>query len=143
MQDNGATYQVKTEIFEGPMDLLVHLIKKNEVSIYDIPIASITRQFLAYLDLMKFLNIDFAGLLSEYKPDLYFGGDQVLFWGPISWTVIFGLAFATFLTLIIVPVMYRITTILNHKIVDLFGKLRKDTNGNGGTDLSPAAQLEE
>ncbi len=61
MQDNGATYQVKTEIFEGPMDLLVHLIKKNEVSIYDIPIASITRQFLAYLDLMKFLNIDFAG----------------------------------------------------------------------------------
>ncbi len=54
-------YKVKTEIFEGPMDLLVHLIKKNEVSIYDIPIASITRQFLAYIEWMKMLNLDFAG----------------------------------------------------------------------------------
>lgn len=55
-------YAIKLdEIFEGPMDLLVHLIKKNEVNIYDIPIAVITEQFLAYLDWMKSLNIDFAG----------------------------------------------------------------------------------
>ena len=56
------TYQVKlNDIFEGPMDLLVHLIKKNEVDIYDIPIAMITEQYLAYLEWMKSLNIDFAG----------------------------------------------------------------------------------
>ncbi len=60
MQD--APYQVKIEnIFEGPMDLLLHLIKKHEVDIYDIPIALITEQYLAYLELMKVLNIDFAG----------------------------------------------------------------------------------
>lgn len=55
-------YQVKlTDIFEGPMDLLVHLIKKNEVDIYDIPIAMITEQYLTYLEWLKSMNVDFAG----------------------------------------------------------------------------------
>ncbi|MDF1591719.1 MAG: segregation/condensation protein A [Desulfobacterales bacterium] len=55
-------YSVKLEdIFEGPMDLLIHLIRKNEIDIYDIPIAMITRQYLEYLDWLKFMNIDFAG----------------------------------------------------------------------------------
>jgi segregation and condensation protein A len=55
------TYEIKLEsVFEGPMDLLVHLIKKHEVDIYDIPIALITDQFLAYLEWMKSLNIDVA-----------------------------------------------------------------------------------
>lgn len=55
-------YNVKLDdIFEGPMDLLVHLIKKNEVDIYDIPIAMITKQYLEYLEWMKSMNIDFAG----------------------------------------------------------------------------------
>jgi segregation and condensation protein A len=54
-------YEVKLEIFEGPLDLLLHLIRKNEVDIFDIPIASITEQYLGYLDLMKALNISLAG----------------------------------------------------------------------------------
>lgn len=55
-------YKVKLEhVFEGPMDLLVHLIKKNEVDIYDIPIALITEQYLTYLEWMKLLNIDNVG----------------------------------------------------------------------------------
>jgi len=55
-------YRVKLEnVFEGPMDLLVHLIKKAEVDIYDIPIAQITEQYLNYLEWMKQMNIDFAG----------------------------------------------------------------------------------
>lgn len=55
-------YEVKvTDIFEGPMDLLVFLIKKNEVDIYDIPIALVTKQYLRYLEWMKEMNIDFAG----------------------------------------------------------------------------------
>lgn len=61
------------------------------------------------------MNFDFAGALSNFNPDLYFGGDNVMFWGPISWTVIFGLTFSTFLTLVIVPVMYRITVNLQKK----------------------------
>ena len=54
-------YKVKLDIFEGPLDLLLYLIKKNEVDIYDIPIAIITDQYLEYLDLMKVLNLDIAG----------------------------------------------------------------------------------
>jgi segregation and condensation protein A len=52
---------VQLEIFEGPLDLLLHLIKKNEVSITDIPIATITEQYLATLELMQTLNLDVAG----------------------------------------------------------------------------------
>jgi len=55
-------YRVQLEnIFEGPMDLLVHLIKKNELDIYDIPIATVTEQYLQYLEWMKIMNIDYAG----------------------------------------------------------------------------------
>ena len=52
------------------------------------------------------INIDFVRFFSEYNADLFMGGDNVIFWGPMSWTIIFGLTFATFLTLVIVPVMY-------------------------------------
>ena len=55
-------YQVQLEeIFEGPMDLLIHLIRKNDLDIYDIPIALITDQYLQYLELMKAMNVDYAG----------------------------------------------------------------------------------
>ena len=55
-------YKVQLEdIFEGPMDLLVHLIKKNELDIYDIPIAMVTEQYLQYLEWLKIMNIDYAG----------------------------------------------------------------------------------
>ena len=54
-------YKVKLETFEGPLDLLIHLIKKNEVNVYDIPISLITEQYLAYIQLMEELNLDVAG----------------------------------------------------------------------------------
>ena len=54
-------YPIRLEHFEGPLDLLIHLIKKNEVNIYDIPIALITDQYLEYLSLMQELNLDLAG----------------------------------------------------------------------------------
>lgn len=55
-------YKVKLEnVFEGPMDLLIHLIKKNEVAIYDIPVGLITEQYLAYLEWLQMLNIDNVG----------------------------------------------------------------------------------
>lgn len=55
------------------------------------------------------LNIDFFALFSEFNPHIYIGGDNVIFWGPLAWTVIFGLMVATFLTLIIVPALFDIT----------------------------------
>jgi segregation and condensation protein A len=55
------TYEIKLPAFSGPLDLLLSLIKENEIDIYDIPIAFITSQYLQYLDLMKELNLDIAG----------------------------------------------------------------------------------
>jgi len=54
-------YEVKLDIFEGPLDLLLYLIKKNEIDIYDIPIALITEQYLVHLEMMRYLNLDVAG----------------------------------------------------------------------------------
>ena len=54
-------YRVQLPVFEGPLDLLLHLIKKSEINIYDIPIALITQHYLEYLDLMKSLNLNIAG----------------------------------------------------------------------------------
>ena len=56
-----ADYKVKIPVFEGPLDLLLHLIRENEIDIYDIPIAEITKQYLDYLELMKELNLEIAG----------------------------------------------------------------------------------
>ena len=61
MEENESSYCVNLPAFEGPLDLLLHLIKVHELDIYDIPIAVVTKQYLEYLDLMKELNIDIAG----------------------------------------------------------------------------------
>lgn len=65
------------------------------------------------------LNINFVTLLTDFDPQIYFGGDNARFWGPMSWTVIFGLTVATFLTLVIVPCMYQIILSTQRKIKQL------------------------
>ena len=72
-------------------------------------ILTATATILGLIPLAVGLNIDFATLFSEFNPHIYFGGDSTAFWGPLSWTMIFGLSFATFLTLILVPVMYLLS----------------------------------
>jgi len=64
-----------------------------------------TAAILGLVPLGVGLNIDFEGLFTHFNPHIFFGGDNVAFWGPLAWTMIFGLSFATFLTLILVPVM--------------------------------------
>ena len=71
-------YQVQLEIFEGPMDLLLHLIRKNKVDIYDIPIALIMDQYLKYLDMMRSLNIDVAGDFLEMAATLAYIKSRML-----------------------------------------------------------------
>ena len=68
------------------------------------------------------LNIDFFSLFSEWNPKVFIGGDNVIFWGPLAKTVIFGLTFATFLTLIIVPATFLITYQIKLKWKKLFQK---------------------
>ncbi|MGD0587060.1 MAG: segregation/condensation protein A, partial [Oryzomonas sp.] len=61
LDDFSDGYSVHLDMFDGPLDLLLHLIRKNEVDICDIPIADITRQYLDYIKLLKVLNLDVAG----------------------------------------------------------------------------------
>ena len=63
------------------------------------------------------LNMDFVTLFTELNPHLYFGGDNVAFWGPLSWTMIFGLLFGTVITLILVPVLYLLSVKLKERIL--------------------------
>ena len=65
-----------------------------------------TAAILGLIPLAVGFNIDFESLFAHGDPKIYLGGDSVAFWGPLSWTIIFGLGFATFITLIILPVMY-------------------------------------
>ena len=74
---------------------------------------------LGLLPLATGMNINFETLLTEFNPKIFFGGDNAIFWGPMAWTVIFGLTFATFLTLVIVPVLYLLFDQLKRKIVKI------------------------
>lgn len=62
------------------------------------------------------INIDFIKFITSYDADFYIGGDSVIFWSPLSWTIIHGLAFATFLTLVVVPVMYLLVEKVNRRL---------------------------
>jgi multidrug efflux pump len=80
-------------------------------------ILTATAAILGLLPLAVGFNIDFETLFAHGKPNIYIGGDSVVFWGPLSWTMIFGLAFATFLTLLLVPAMYLISERLKRKSI--------------------------
>ncbi len=71
-------------------------------------ILTATATILGLVPLAVGFNIDFESLFAHGNPKIFFGGDSVAFWGPLSWTIVFGLGFATFLTLIVLPVMYMI-----------------------------------
>lgn len=79
---------------------------------------------LGLIPLAVGLNLDFESLFARLEPNIYFGGDNVVFWGPLSWTMIFGLAFATFLTLILVPAMYLMNERLKRKSIIILEHLQ-------------------
>ncbi len=76
---------------------------------------------LGLLPLAVGFNVDFAGLFTSFKPNIFFGGDSVVFWGPLSWTIIFGLIFSFFLTLVMVPSMYLIAERLKRPMQSFYG----------------------
>ena len=91
------------------------IIKGGKARLRPVILTAITT-VLGLIPLAIGLNIDFFSLFSEFDPKIYMGGDNVVFWGPLAWTVIFGLVVATFLTLIIVPVLFSITYRLKIRI---------------------------
>ncbi|MBK9465489.1 MAG: efflux RND transporter permease subunit [Chitinophagaceae bacterium] len=76
---------------------------------------------LGLLPLAIGFNIDFVGLFQHLRPNVFFGGDSVVFWGPLSWTIIFGLLFSFFLTLVMVPSMYLIAERLKRPMQQFYG----------------------
>jgi multidrug efflux pump len=76
---------------------------------------------LGLLPLAVGFNINFATLFSSFEPHIFFGGDSVVFWGPLSWTIIFGLLFSFFLTLVMVPSMYLIAERLKRPMTKFYG----------------------
>ncbi len=96
-------------------DIRNSIIEAGKVRLRPVLLTAITT-ILGLIPLAVGLNIDFIRFLSQYDADFYVGGDMVIFWGPMSWTIIFGLTFATFLTLVIVPVMYLLTDKINYKL---------------------------
>ena len=76
---------------------------------------------LGFLPIAIGFNINFITLFAELNPHIFFGGDNVVFWKPLSWTIIFGLAFAFFMTLVIVPSMYLISERLRRPMRNMYG----------------------
>jgi multidrug efflux pump subunit AcrB len=76
---------------------------------------------LALIPLAVGFNIDFVGLFASFEPNIFFGGDNAAFWKPLSWTIIFGLTFAFFMTLMMVPSMYLIAERLKRPMRRRFG----------------------
>jgi multidrug efflux pump subunit AcrB len=89
----------------APLDFVKAVTEAGKTRLRPVLLTAMTT-VLGLIPLAIGLNIDFYGLLRDFNPDIYFGGDNADFWGPMAWTVIYGLTFATFLTLVIVPVMY-------------------------------------
>jgi len=101
------------------------IVKAGKARLRPVLLTAITTIF-GLIPLAIGFNIDFFSLFSELNPKIYFGGDNVVFWGPLAWTVIYGLFVATFLTLIIVPVLFFLGSRLKRRLKNKFSSKKVD-----------------
>ena len=98
----------KEDYLETPV-LFESIVEAGKARLRPVILTAITT-ILGLIPLAIGLNINFFTLASELDANIYFGGDNVVFWGPLAWTVIYGLFVATFLTLIVVPILFFLVT---------------------------------
>ncbi len=99
---------IADEDYLGIAEFTACVIQAGKARLRPVILTAVTT-VLGLIPLAIGLNINFISLMADFDPKIYVGGDNVIFWGPLAWTVIFGLVIATFLTLIIVPVLFHIS----------------------------------
>jgi multidrug efflux pump subunit AcrB len=109
-------------LIEHGMEVKEAIIEAGRIRMTPV-ILTASATILGLIPLAVGLNIDFVTMFTELNPHIFFGGDSVAFWGPLSWTMIFGLGFATFLTLILVPAMYLISVKTKDRVDKVVKKL--------------------
>ena len=108
-------------------DLFNAIIKAGKARLRPVLLTAITT-ILGLIPLAIGLNINFFTLSSDFNPNIYIGGDNVVFWGPLAWTVIYGLFIATFLTLIVVPIFFYLSMQLKVRLKSRPGKTQDLSN---------------
>lgn len=110
-------------LLEQGSDIMEAIIEAGRVRMTPVLLTA-SATIMGLIPLAVGFNIDFASLFTKFNPHIHFGGDSVAFWGPLSWTMIFGLAFATFLTLILVPIMYLLMYKSKQRVNKLVNKTK-------------------